>query len=92
MQDDEKHEQDVPIQENEAEGLIVVPEENIVIEEESMVESETESISEQDEDSYTSTVEEDVIVADIEDNVTPDETVQHSRPRRANAGAGVERL
>ena len=33
MQDDEKQEQDVTIQENEAEGLIVVPEENTVSEE-----------------------------------------------------------
>ena len=39
-----------------------------------------------------SNITDEVIVADIDDEVTNVETEQHSRPSRDNAGAGVERL
>ena len=41
---------------------------------------------------HTSTVDEEVIVADIDDDVSTTEPEQSFRPRRANADAGVERL
>ena len=85
---DELIEEDIPVS-NDDEGLIVVPEDNIVSEEESFVESDDDDETE----AQSTSIEEEVVVADIDDE-DPDqsETVEDRRPRRANAGAGVERL
>ena len=79
------------IQEND-EGVIIVEEDHIVSEEESFVESEDEEGI----NSVVDTEEEpdavEAVVANIDDEEEPGQSVAQSRPRRLNAGAGVERL
>ena len=70
----------------------MIPEDNIVSEEESMVENEADFYQKIDEESQVSNITDEVIVADIDDEVTNVETEQHSRPKRDNISAGVDRL
>ena len=73
------------------EGLIIVPEDNIVSEEEDFVESEDDELSDRETRENFEVENEEVVVADLEDNTEPSQNTS-TRPRRANAGAGVERL
>ena len=77
---------------NDNEGIIIVPEDNLVSEEEYFVENEDESEDLIDADPPNTSVEEEVIVADIDNSTEQGEPVDQGRPRRANAGAGVERF
>ena len=71
-------------------GLDVVPEENIVSDEDDIVEPEEEHTDEDDDNNGEASDDDVAIVANIDDNV--EENAIRNRPRRANAGAGVERL
>ena len=73
------------------EGLIIVPEDNLVSEEEEFIESEDDDLSEGEIQDDIKIENEEVVVADIEDHPESTQTT-NSRPRRANAGAGVERI
>ena len=78
-------------------NLSIVPEDNIVSEEEYFVENEDESIDDDSEETRNTKkcatfVDEDVIIADIDDDSGQADPIECSRPRRANAGTGVERL
>ena len=74
------------------EGLIIVPEDNIVNKEDSFVENEEESESDSDTDPQSSNEAKEVIVADIDDVIEQSEPAEEGRPRRINVGAGVERI
>ena len=75
---------------NDEDGMIVLPEENIVSEEEDFTEPEDEA---EDFDAYIQEAEvEDRVVAIAPlDDEEPDVPIR-TRPRRENAGAGVERM
>ena len=73
------------------EGLIIVSEDNIVSEEEDFVENEDDELSDEETRANIEVENEEVVVADVEDNPEPSQNTS-TRPRRANAGAGVERL
>ena len=93
----EEEEQDVFINEDEAviddisddgnEGLIFAPEDNIVSDDEAFIEDEVDTVDDIGAVAQTNEATEEVTVADVDD--TP---VSNDRPRRTNAGAGVERL
>ena len=75
---------------NDEDGMIVLPEENIVSEEEDFTEPEDEA---EDFDDYIQESEEEdevVAIAPLDDE-EPDVPIR-TRPRRENAGAGVERM
>ena len=75
---------------NNDDGLIIIPEDHIVSEEDYfMEEDEDDSETGEDEPTIPANAEE-VVVADLDDNI---EAVPcNTRPKRVNAGAGVERL
>eukprot|EP00555_Chaetoceros_dichaeta_P000372 CAMPEP_0198279726 /NCGR_PEP_ID=MMETSP1447-20131203/67080_1 /TAXON_ID=420782 /ORGANISM="Chaetoceros dichaeta, Strain CCMP1751" /LENGTH=424 /DNA_ID=CAMNT_0043974931 /DNA_START=1086 /DNA_END=2357 /DNA_ORIENTATION=+ len=81
-------EEEVPIIE---EGLIIVPEDCIVSEEEEFVEVEEENQDDDKTEEVAHQENEEVVVADLDDVHEPAPTA-NTRPRRTNAGAGVERL
>ena len=78
------------IQDNE-EGVIVVAEDNIISEEESFVENEEDEDLNGSVDTQEEPNAEEVVVASIDDH-EPEQPTTHSRPRRTNAGAGVNRI
>ena len=79
---------DIPVRNND-EGLIVIPEDNIVSEEKFSIEPDDDD----DAESSDICTEEEVVVADIDDEESGHaEPFEVGRPKRANAGAGVERL
>ena len=97
LQVDEEVEQGIFIDEDDAvgdgnqddddEGLIFAPEDNIVSDDEPFIEDEVDSVDDVREVAQVHEVTEEVTVADADDT-----HVTNSRPRRTNAGAGVERL
>ena len=92
LQNDNQDEQLGPdIQEND-EGMIIVEEDHIVSEEESFVESEGEEDIHGAVDTEERPDTEEAIIANIDDEDEPEQSVAQSRPRRSNAGAGVERM
>ena len=80
---EEIEEEEEPIIE---EGLIIVPEDDVVSEEEEFIEPE-----EDNKDETAQQGNEEVVVADLDDDQEATPT-NSDRPRRTNAGAGVERL
>ena len=68
-------------------GLIIVPEDNIVSDDETFIESEVDPMDDVGMVASQDNAADEVIVADVDD--TP---VGNDRPRRANAGQGIERL
>ena len=75
---------------NDNEGLIVVSEDNIVSEEDSFTESDEDANTDASVEAFIPNMEEEAIIADIDDSPKLMDTPVHSRPRRANVGAGVE--
>ena len=67
-------------------------EDNIVSKEESFVENEEEENMNDGLDAQEEPNPEDVVVANIDDDHDPKKSVAQSRPRRLNAGAGVEMI
>ena len=88
--EDEQEQPDPDIQDNE-EGVIVVAENNIVSEEESFVKNEEEEDLNNSLDTQEDLNAEEVVVANIDDH-EPEQSATQTRPRRTNAGAGVERI
>ena len=81
-QDDEPPPVNEPIDDK---GLMVVHDDNIVSEEEAFLEEE-----DHEEEIHTNEVDNiPAVVAELDDQV---EGESYSRPRRANAGAGIERI
>ena len=75
---------------NEDDGMIVLPEENIVSDEEECVEPEDTDYNHDEDEAGVIIEDEEVAVAALDDvEVT---AAGNTRPRRTNAGAGVERL
>ena len=72
--------------------MIIVEEDHIVSEEESFVESEEEEDIHGAVDIEERPDAEEAIIANIDDEDEPEQSVAQSRPRRSNAGAGVERM
>ena len=80
---------------NDDDSLIVIREDNIISEEESFVEQDEDAVktnedeieTDRDEIYFTPEEEEVVVVASIDD---ADATSSNTRPRRVNAGAGVQ--
>ena len=91
-QDEDQAEQPgTAIQDNE-EGVIIVEEDNIVSEVESFVENEEEENMNDGLNGQEEPNTEDVVVAKIDDDHDPEQSAAQSRPRRLNAGTGVERI
>ena len=84
-------EENIPIPNND-DGLIIVPEDNIVSEEEDIIEPNDEIDEGSDIASENASIAEEVIVADVDDNPEEPMVTEHGRPRRVNAGSGVERI
>ena len=94
---EDEEEQDMPINGNEEvrdeildednEGLLFVPEDNVVSDDEMFIENDTDTVDDLGAVVQTNEDPEEVVVADVNDG-----PAENSRPRRANAGAGVERL
>ena len=84
-------EENIPIPNND-DGLIIVPEDNIVSEEEDIIEHNDEIDEGSDIASENASIAEEVIVADVDDNPEEPMVTEHGRPRRVNAGSGVERI
>ena len=87
-------------QDGDDEGLIFAPEGNVVSDDEPFIEEEIDIIDDIGDIAQTNEIAEEVTVADVDDKITEEVTVAdvddttftNSIPRRANAGAGVERL
>ena len=79
------------MEEIEEEGLIIIPEDGIVSEEEDFVESEDENLDANETEEVEHIENEEVVVAGLDDDHEPTSSV-NTRPRRTNAGSGVERL
>ena len=94
---EDEEEQDMPINGNEEvrdeiidednEGLLFVPEDNVVSDDETFIENDTDTVDDLGAVVQTNEDLEEVVVADVDDG-----PAENSRPRRANAGAGFERL
>ena len=85
---DIEEEQNIVMGDNEdEEGLMVVPEDNIVSDDETFIEDESDRINDVEAEAPQDVTVEEAVVADVDD--VP---MTYDRPRRANAGAGVERL
>ena len=91
MHDNQQAQGDQIAQDNE-EGVIAVEEDNIVSEEEFFVESEEEADIDDGQSQQEVPNEEEVIVANLDDEDVAEQSIAQDRPRRVNAGTGVERL
>ena len=81
---------DLDMQNNE-EDIIVVAESNIVSNKELFMENEEEEDLNNSLDAQEESDTEEIVVANIDD-YEPEQLATQTRPRRANAGADVERL
>ena len=91
IDDEEMLEEDLE-NENVNDGLIIVPRDNIVSDDEELVDNDSGHDVDAETVHTLDDASNETAVAELDDEPMVVDTATNSRPRRANAGAGVERL
>ena len=84
--------EDDVLAQNDEDGMIVLPEENIVSDEDDFVEPEYDEDDDEDQASVPEVAMEERVIAVAPLDDVEVEAAENTRPRRLNAGAGVERI